>query len=224
MIKQLKYISLASFCMLFAFSGEIATASNDFKKELQLGASFSSSFSSVSLQPAINQKMLMGFGGGASLRWITEKHLGLQVELNYTQKGWSEMYEETPQFFYDRTINYLEMPLMTHIYFGKKNFRFIFNLGPKIAFMLNETTRDNLNGERPNKENTQHGMPVENRFDWGLCGGPGIELRTGIGSFVLEGRYYFGLGDFYGNRSEDYFSKSSHQVISAKMTWFLPAF
>src|SRR5699024_12794713 len=79
------------------------------------------------------------------------------------------------------------------------------------------TTHSALHYAHPNYENEQHNMPVEKKFDWGLCGGPGIELRTGIGSFLLEGRYYYALSDIFNSRKEDYFSKSSSQVISAKI-------
>ena len=98
-------------------------------------------------------------------------------------------------------------------------------LSKAIAYILNpEKTDENLNGAKPNTENEQHDMPIEKKFDWGLCGGPGIELRTGIGSFLLEGRYYYALGDIFNSRKEDYFSKSSSQVISAKITYMIPGF
>lgn len=67
-------------------------------------------------------------------------------------------------------------------------------------------------------------MEVQKKFDWGLCGGPGIELRTGIGSFLLEGRYYYALGDMFNSRKGDTFSKSSSQIISAKLTYLIPIF
>lgn len=65
-------------------------------------------------------------------------------------------------------------------------------------------------------------MPVEKKFDWGLCGGPGLEIRTGAGSFLLEGRYYYALGDIYGNQKKDPFPKSASQVISVKLTYLFP--
>ena len=70
--------------------------------------------------------------------------------------------------------------------------------------------------------NEQHNMAIQKKFDWGLCGGPGLELRTGIGYFLLEGRYYYALGDIYGSRKSDYFNKSSSQVISARIIYLLP--
>ena len=78
---------------------------------------------------------------------------------------------------------------------------------------------ENLN---PNRPDEQHSLGVQKRFDWGLCGGPGLEIRTGIGSFLVEGRYYYALGDIFNSRKGDPFPKSSNQVISAKVTYLLP--
>jgi hypothetical protein len=48
----------------------------------------------------------------------------------------------------------------------------------------------------------------------------GFELRTGIGNFILDGRYYFGLSDIYNNAKADDFQASSNQVIGVKLTYF----
>lgn len=202
-----------------------AVAQKKFQQELSVGASFGTTFSTVSFSPTkVQQKMKLGYTGGVTLRWVTEKNLGLQAELNFAQQGWNEMFEDQPEYKYSRTINYLELPILTHIYFGNKNFRFFINLGPKIGYALGEKTDENLNGASPNTENTQHDMAIEKKFDWGLCGGPGIEIRTGIGFFLLEGRYYYALGDIFNSRQEDYFSKSASQVFSAKISYLMPLF
>lgn len=202
-----------------------AVAQKKFQQELSVGASFGTTFSTVSFSPTkVQQKMKLGYTGGVTLRWVTEKNLGLQAELNFAQQGWNEMFEDQPEYKYSRTINYLELPILTHIYFGNKNFRFFINLGPKIGYAFGEKTDENLNGASPNTENTQHDMAIEKKFDWGLCGGPGIEIRTGIGSFLLEGRYYYALGDIFNSRQEDYFSKSASQVFSAKISYLMPLF
>lgn len=153
-------------------------------------------------------------------------NLGIQAELNFTQHGWEEKFEEKPQYKYSRTVNYMELPFLTHIHFGSKRVRVFVNLGPKIGYALSESTESNLNGENPNanRPDEQHTMEVQKKFDWGLCGGPGIELRTGIGSFLLEGRYYYALGDMFNSRKGDTFSKSSSQIISAKLTYLIPIF
>lgn len=211
-----------SICLLLA--GSLRAQTNKFKHEFWVGPSFGMTFSSISFYPRVNQGMLQGYTGGVSVRWITEKNLGLQAELNYTQQGWKEDFAEQPQYVYSRTINYIELPFMTHIYFGSDRFHVYLNLGPKIGYALNEKTESNLNGEEPNRTNDQHDMAIERRFDWGICGGPGIELRTGIGSFILEGRYYYALGDIFNSTRSDVFSKSPAQVFGAKFIYLFRIF
>ena len=61
------------------------------------------------------------------------------------------------------------------------------------------------------------------KFDYGLIGGIGMELKTGVGNIELEGRYYFGLGDVFESRKskEDfYFNRSAHRIIEAKLTYY----
>lgn len=198
-----------------------------FKRELAAGASFGLNFSSVSFAPRVPTKMKLGFNGGATIRWNTEPNLGIQAELNFTQHGWEEKFDANPEYRYSRTINYVELPFLTHIHFGSKRVRVFVNLGPKIGYALSESTDSNIdNVEKPheNRENAQHKLDLQKKFDWGLCGGPGIEIRTGIGSFLLEGRYYYALGDIFNSRKGDTFSKSSSQVISAKLTYLVPIF
>lgn len=199
-------------------------AQNGFKQELLAGPSFGMNFSSVSFAPRVKTKLLPGYLGGVTVRWNTEKNIGLQAELNFSQNGWDEVFENA-EYKYARTINYLEFPFLTHIYIGSEKARFFINLGPKIGYMLSESTSSNIAGANlEGKETTQHTMPVENRFTWGLCGGPGLELRTGIGVFNLEGRYCYSLGDIYGSRKKDHFPKSSGQVFSVKLAYLIPIF
>ena len=74
-------------------------AQDKFKRELSLGASFGTTFSKVSFaQTKVQQKIKMGYTGGLTLRWITEKNLGLQAELNFIQHGWDEKFEDQPQY------------------------------------------------------------------------------------------------------------------------------
>ncbi len=206
--------SLGWGCSLFS-------QSDSFEHELSVGPSFGMTFSSVSFAPRVNKALKNGLAGGVTLRWNTEKNLGLQAELNFVQQGWQEAFEEQPEYEYARTINYVELPFMTHIYFGGKRVKFFMNLGPKVGYALSESTKSNLNGAAPNRNNAQHDLAVQKKFDWGLCGGPGVELRTGVGSFLLEGRYYYALGDIFNSEKKDPFSRSANQVIAVKLTYLL---
>ncbi|WP_165364494.1 porin family protein [Parabacteroides goldsteinii] len=213
---------ITSFLCLAAIISAMAQQSR-FPQEVSVGASFGMNFSSVSFNPKVYTKMKQGYNAGLVLRWNTEKNLGLQTELNFSQQGWDEEFEEHPTYKYSRTINYFEIPFFTHIYFGSNKFKFYFNLGPKIGYAFSEKTETNPNETNTNAgSNEQHNMAIQKKFDWGLCGGPGLELRTSIGYFLLEGRYYYALGDIYGSRKSDYFNKSSSQVISARIIYLLP--
>ena len=197
---------------------------NAFHSTLEVGPSFGMNFSFVSFSPRVLTTMKQGINFGATIRWTSEPHLGIQAEINYSQIGWQERFDDDPEYHYSRTINYIELPFLTHIYTSGSRVRFIFNLGPKIGYALSESTDSNLNGVNPNENrpDEQHELAIEKRFDWGLCGGPGLELHTGIGSFLLEARYCFSLGDIYNSRKSDPFAKSSNQVIAAKFTYLFP--
>ena len=63
-------------------------------------------------------------------------------------------------------------------------------------------------------------MSVENKFDYGIAAGLGVELSLKhVGHFLLEGRYYYGLGNIYGDTKRDYFGKSNNSSIIVKLTY-----
>ena len=161
-----------------------------FREEWAAGVTGGINYSTVFFAPKVHQSPMQGFNAGVAFRWITERNLGLQLEAGFR-------------------MGYYELPVLTHIYFGSERVRCFFNLGPQIGLLTGESTDENLNGATPNKTNDQHTMAIERRFAWGLCGGPGVELRTSVGYFQLEGRYYYSLGDFYSTRHGDAFSKAS---------------
>ena len=163
----------------------------------------------------------MGYTGGLMGRFDSEKNVGLQVELNLNQQGWDETFED-PKYQYSRTLTYIDIPFLTHIYMGSKRVKFFLNLGPKIGYLIGEKSEQQNIDDQTGTITEQHGMKVQNKFDWGLCGGPGLELRTGIGYFLLEGRYYYALGDFFKSRRVDFFGKSASQVISVKVSYLIP--
>lgn len=204
-----------------------------FQGEFYLGAGAGASAASVDFLPSVPQTPKTGILGGVAAKYISQKHLGLVVETNYSQRGWEEEYGPESGFSYNRTLNYLEIPFMTHVYFGNKT-RFILNAGPQLSFLLNDNQEmsqalaDDLDARREANPDARIGYqynPISEmqRVDYGLIGGLGLEIQTGIGSFNLEGRYYFGLGDIFTSRRSDnaYFGRSAHRLIEGKLTYYL---
>jgi hypothetical protein len=95
-----------------------------------------------------------------------------------------------------------------------------------MGFFLNESTTANYPLDKPNMDLRaslvvkQETMPVENKFDYGITGGIGMEYsHPNIGHFMLEARYYYGLGNIYGSSKRDYFSKSNFGNIVVKISY-----
>lgn len=210
-------------------------AQEKFKKEWNVGVGFGPTFSSVDFRRAdgagFRKKSFMQYHGGISVRYLTEKNLGLIAELNYAQQGWEQEFRENPEYAHKHTLNYFELPVMTHIYFGRK-VRFVINLGPKISYLMsdseemNKALSDYLSSGNagPNEITHQYFRKPDKKFDYGIIVGAGVELRTGIGHFMLEGRYTFGLGDIYNNTKADYFQRSANRVMSARLTYYIKSF
>lgn len=199
---------------LFLFTTLQIHAQKPFSPEIAVGVNGGATLSQMSFIPSVEQKMLQGINGGLTFRYISEKHFGLIIESNLAQRGWKENLTDSA---YSRTLNYIEIPFLTHVTFGKRRLRYFVNLGPKVAFLLNDKeTRNFATNDAP------HGKAVQNRIDYGLCAGTGFELRTGLGSFLLEGRYYFGLGDIFSNAKGEDFSRSANNSISVNLTYLIP--
>lgn len=210
---------------------------NKFAPEWNVGIGFGPTFSSVDFRnqrgTSVSTKSYMQYHGGIAVRYLSDKNLGLLVELNYSQQGWDEDFKDkpTPEASFSHTLNYFELPVMTHIYFGRK-VRFIFNVGPKFSFLMSDSEKmsDNLaaylaSGEVNSLDIThQYYRMAEKKFDYGIIAGMGMEVRTGVGNFTLEGRYTIGFGDIYNNTKADYFQRSANRVISARLTYYIKAF
>ena len=103
-----------------------------------------------------------------------------------------------------------------------KGLQFFVHAGPQISFLISES--ETIKGIDMNTlSNTQkavYGVKIQNKFDYGIAGGGGVELRTKkAGSFIVEGRYYFALSDFYSTTKKDYFARAAHGTITIKLTY-----
>lgn len=206
----------------------------ELRDNMSIGFNGGYNLSSVDFSPTIKQGLQPGYTGGATLRYTTEKYFALicaaQLEVNFAQRGWNETIDDGSDNTYRRTTNYIEIPFFAHLGWGKENrgFQFFINAGPQIGLFLSDEEFYGFTQEkpwdpsnRPNNQTAQYGKKVENTLEYGIAGGAGIELKTGIGNFIVEGRYFFGLSDMFGNSKADPFGRSANTTITAKITYLV---
>ena len=210
-----------------------ATASaqvGDARNTLSIGVSGGMGTSQVSFIPTIKQTLSLGPTFGVSIRHISEKYFflicGTQLECNFASRGWTELIEDGSGNEYTRVANYIEVPFLAHLGFGReyRGFQGHINMGPQVGYLLGE--REIFGGKepwdtsnRPNQVTEQYYKPIENKLDYGITASLGLEMRTGSGNFGLEGRYYFGLGNIYGITKKDYFARCANSTRSVRATY-----
>ena len=138
------------------------------------------------------------YTGGLAVQYLTENNFGLQVEFNYVQKGWEERpidlttLRRSSDRFYRVNLDYAEVPVLAHGYFGKKNTRIFANAGVYLAYLLDSTV-ERANVAEDDDIKLFYVERYQNPFDFGVRGGGGFEVVTNVGMFQLEGSYSWGI-------------------------------
>lgn len=195
--------------------------------EIYVGAHAGAMASTMLFQPKVAdidlKQVPLTWNGGLVFRYAGHKVCAIQVEVNYMQRGWHEtiVLDEYTMMDYTRQLDYVEVPLLMHLYFGKQRFRGFFNLGPQVGYCIRDvaTTSSTL-VTLPNTFTSPQYQPIDNPFDWGLAGGLGCYYRTKkIGLFQLEARFNFSMGTIYSNRKVDYFKQSNAMNLSLNLAY-----
>lgn len=211
----------------------VAVVSQERKaREVHLGALGGAVMSNYNFSPKVTQDMALGYTAGLAVRYIEEEIFGLQVEFLMTKRGIKDHFdpEQYPSLSYQRSLIYLEMPIMAHVYFniGEKS-EIAVDLGPKLGYYLSSSSESQLDGpEWIQAQNSvyhgykHHDLEVTKRFDYGLQAGLGYEFKINKEiSVQLQGRYYFGLGNMFPDKKSDAFENSNNnqiQIVAA--VWF----
>ena len=202
---------------------------SDYKYELFIGAKGGLTFSQVRFYPNVQTSFLQGNTGGLIFRMFSEPHIGFQIEVNYIQKGWQEkpftgQYAATSYF---HQLNYVNMPVMTHVNIGKKAMRFILNVGPEVSYLISESQgfkpldgiTSTMDGYKP-----YYGNKIDAPVDILFGGGIGMEyhFKKGKGSAIsIEGRAFYSLPNLFDTKKYIYQASQSNGV-QVTMAYILP--
>ncbi len=182
----------------------------------------------MQFSPHVKQALVQGVTAGLTARYTEENIFGLVGELCVAQRGWKEGFEKDEgQWLYERTLTYITLPVLCHIYFGTDRVKGFVNLGPSVSYMLSSGIRSDFDYANPDmgpdspfryRETEQMTLPVKNRMDYGILGGAGVEfVFARRHSLMLEGRYYFGLGSIFSSKKRDPFSASRCTSIEVSL-------
>lgn len=186
------------------------------RPEVYVGAHAGVLASTVLFQPSIQgielPNILLAPNGGLVFRYAGHKVCAIQVELNYMQRGWKEVLENVD---YTRRLDYIEIPLLMHLYLGGEHVRGFFNLGPQIGYCFRETSTGIKNAQL-----THQYADIKKPFDWGLAGGLGIYYRhKKVGLFQLEARCNYSFGAVFNNRTIDHFKFANSMNVSLNLAY-----
>ena len=234
-------ILLAAICFPLFAHAQIG----EHRNTLSIGGNAGYNMTTVRFTPKVPQGMKGGMNMGFTARYTVEKYFAtiasIQAEVNFSQLGWKEDIRDmsnqpvintvTKQAEkYERTINYVQIPFFAHLAWGRENngFNFFVNAGPQLGIYVSESTKSNFDwatrnmDDRSNKVVAQDTMSVENKMDYGIAAGAGVEWATKkLGRFTLEARYYYGLGNIYGDSKSEYFGSSNYGSITIKLGWLV---
>lgn len=227
-LKHLQFIRHFTLLLLGIFSIGVYAQSH-YTSRVFLGAKGGIEASHVFFNPSVKQSLPIGGTAGLMFRYTEERNFALLAELNFAQRGWKENLAPST-YKYRRTINYIDLPIMTQIYFGSRG-KFFFNVGPQISMKLSDSKSANFDvtsassiSDYPNKNRTHDELtlPIEKKFDFGINAGLGGEFSfTPKHSIMLEARFYYGIGNIFNSGYRDPFRASNSMAVSiAAGYWF----
>jgi hypothetical protein len=207
---------------ILAAGAIFANAETHYKPHIYIGGRAGVSMAEMSFSPSVEQSWRLGSTGAITFRYTEEKIFGIIAELGWAQRGWKENFEESP-LNYSRSLTYIQLPILTHIYFGSPRFKTFINLGPEFAYMISDNISSDFDYSNPTKVEgfptrsrmtEQMSMDVSNKFDYGIAAGLGFEFYVQPQhSVALECRFYYGLGNIYPATKADTFSASRNMSL-----------
>lgn len=223
-----KYLSQVLLVFaLFIGSDMCIHAQSHYTSRVYVGGHAGLNLSRVEFTPSVTQTFNPGMNAGLNFRYIEEKHFGFIVELNWEQRGWKEDFEELP-YNYSRTVNFIQIPFLAHVYFGNRA-KFFVNAGPSVSFNVGESSSSNFNideiaqnSDFNNRITAQMFERADKKVDYGIQGSIGGEFSINrFHSIYLDARFYFGLANLVKSGRADPIRGANPMTISISAGyWF----
>jgi|GEM_PF-268140 len=200
-----------------------SSSKEEFQPYFSIGAKLGTSFSKVRFDPVVQsndveQNFERGYVGGIAFKYFAQRIMGVQLELNFMQAGWDEVLESGST--YNRKLNFIQIPVMTHAEFGWDKTKILINFGPSFSYLISEDEEMSLSSGTDSRE--YYARELDRRFYFGACFGVGAVRRTNIGDFQLEGRVTFNLNNCFSGEVEDDYTSSQTYGLEVTLSYFVP--
>jgi hypothetical protein len=160
---------------------------------------------------------------GLVINYVNKPVTGIQIEVNLSQRGW----QEDTILNYTRKMEYLEIPFLSHLTFGKKLMRYTIDLGPYVAF--HRTYVEDFKGASTNEDGSFQipielykdifGEEIDNTFDYGYMVGAGIGVNTKLGEYLIRFRYSQSLNNIWSQYPNSNYYKSKIRGIYVGLSY-----
>jgi hypothetical protein len=142
---------------------------------------------------SISPESILGYHGGLIIN-IGGERFSVQPEVLYSQIG-----AKSKTTVLNQTVdselktNTVTVPILLKLALGSDNFKFFVNAGGYGSYTLSGNTKLTSNGNTLNQK--LEFTTNDGRIEYGAVGGAGISLGLGAAKLLVEGRYYYGLGN-----------------------------
>ena len=183
-MRNRRWIVLAAGLMLPAFAADAQA------QGMEIGFKLGAAITKPSFDPDFDAESITTFGGGGHLRLGLSPSISLQPELLFMRKGYKATELGTE---FELNLDYAEIPVLLRIDVPMAAVRPFVYAGPHAAFEVACKVDDEDCGDDDDRAT----------FDFGATFGAGLGFAAGPGSFVVEGRYDFGLKNLVDDDEED---------------------
>ncbi len=224
------YAALLAAALPQAMQAQVGLARHD----VAIGVNGGALMNKVSFQPTIKQNWKFGETFGLTVRYTCEKYFSaicaITAEVDYANMGWNELIEvEGINDTYSRDMKYIQVPIMARMGWGRerKGAQFFLQAGPQLGYCFGEKEHfsEEWHGDqqwyRPNGVIEQYHKSIENKFEYGIAGGAGVEYSGKFGHLMLDARYFFALSDIFKNGKKDDFGRSANGPIFLRLTYLI---
>lgn len=181
--------------LLAGIAGAVVAQKPNIPAKKYLGINFGYGMSGVMFQPDLKQTSYAGsYSGGLSFKYVGEKYMAFQAELNYTHRGYKK--PDIGDSIYTRTYNSIMLPIMAQGNVTYKRVSVLLNLGCYASYMLNSKDQIKTKGITY-KNDYEFFLKRDRRYEFGVLGGVGLGLKLNPIMLQVESRYYYGLTNLY---------------------------